>query len=116
VSRADGNSARVILLLFQAWAFGKLKYVPSGGLPVVIAQAALRRMGEFSPQNLSNLVWSFVYMHHADDALLSAASRFVCARAGEFKPQELANIVWAFASLGHRDEHMVSGVGPGKRW
>lgn len=71
----------------QAWAFGKLKYVPSGGLPAMIAQAALRRMSEFSPQNLSNLVWSFVYMHHADEKLLSAASRFVCARAAEFKPQ-----------------------------
>ncbi|GIL60034.1 hypothetical protein Vafri_14651 [Volvox africanus] len=91
----------------SAWAFGKLKYVPSGGLPAVIAQAALRRMSEFSPQNLSNLVWSFVYMHHADEALLSAASRFVCARVGEFKPQELANIVWAFASLGHREEMML---------
>ncbi|GLC35079.1 hypothetical protein PLESTM_000277200 [Pleodorina starrii] len=91
----------------SAWAFGKLKYVPSGGLPAVIAQAALRRMHEFSPQNLSNLVWSFVYMHHADEALLSAASRFVCARVAEFKPQELANIVWAFASLGHRDDQML---------
>ncbi|KXZ47984.1 hypothetical protein GPECTOR_31g346 [Gonium pectorale] len=94
----------------SAWAFGKLKYVPTGSLPSVIAQAALRRMGEFSPQNLSNLVWSFVYMHHADEALLAAASRFVCARVGEFKPQELANIVWAFASLGHRDEQMLQVV------
>ncbi|GIL82487.1 hypothetical protein Vretifemale_11309 [Volvox reticuliferus] len=92
----------------SAWAFGKLKYVPSGGLPAVIAQAALRRMSDFSPQNLSNLVWSFVYMHHADEALLSAASRFVCARVGEFKPQELANVVWAFASLGHREETMLN--------
>lgn len=95
----------------QAWAFGKLKYVPAAGtsLPTVIAAAALRRMGEFSPQNLSNLVWSFVYMHHVDEALLAAAARYVVARVGEFKPQELANIVWAFASLGYRDEHMVGG-------
>ena len=75
----------------QAWAFGKLKYVPSGGLPSVIALAAQRRMHEFSPQNLSNLVWSFVYMHHADEALLDAASRFVRARVGEFKPQVCSN-------------------------
>ncbi|GFR45114.1 hypothetical protein Agub_g6492, partial [Astrephomene gubernaculifera] len=96
----------------SAWAFGKLKYVPSGGLPAVIAQAALKRMHEFSPQNLSNLIWSFVYMHHADEELLAAASQFVRARVGEFKPQELANIVWAFASLGHRnrDEEMLNAV------
>lgn len=95
----------------QAWAFGKLKYVPSGGLPAVIAAAARRRMSEFSPQNLSNLVWSFVYMHHADEALLAAAARMVAGRVAEFKPQELANIVWAFASLGYRDEQMVRGEG-----
>ncbi|EFJ51245.1 hypothetical protein VOLCADRAFT_87862 [Volvox carteri f. nagariensis] len=105
VTQVDSFDARG--LANSAWAFGKLKYVPSGGLPSVIAQAALRRMPEFSPQNLSNLVWSFVYMHHADEVLLSAASRFVCARVGEFKPQELANIVWAFASLGHRDDQML---------
>ncbi|GLI70705.1 hypothetical protein VaNZ11_015649 [Volvox africanus] len=105
VTQMDSFDARG--LANSAWAFGKLKYVPSGGLPAVIAQAALRRMSEFSPQNLSNLVWSFVYMHHADEALLSAASRFLCARVGEFKPQELANIVWAFASLGHHEETML---------
>ncbi len=85
--------------------------MPSGGLPAVIAAAARRRMSEFSPQNLSNLVWSFVYMHHADEALLAAAARMVAGRVAEFKPQELANIVWAFASLGYRDEQMVRGKG-----
>jgi hypothetical protein len=47
----------------SAWAFAKLKYVPAASspsasppLPSVIAAAALRRLHEFSPQNLSNLV------------------------------------------------------------
>ncbi|KAG2488358.1 hypothetical protein HYH03_013048 [Edaphochlamys debaryana] len=105
VGRIDSFDARG--LANSAWAFGKVKYVPAGGLPSVIAQAALRRMHELSPQNLSNLVWAFVYMHHADEQLLAAAARYVCARVHEFKPQELANIVWAFASLGHRDDQML---------
>ena len=43
-------------------AFAKLKYLPSSRLPSLIAEAAVVKINELSPQNLSNLVWSFVYM------------------------------------------------------
>lgn len=91
----------------SAWAFGKLKYTPSSQLPSAIAAAALSRLHEFSPQNMSNLAWAFVYMHHREPVLLAALARQVTLRVAEFKPQELANVSEAPKGVG---EEMVGGA------
>jgi hypothetical protein len=62
----------------SAWAFGKLKYAPSQKLPALIASAAIGKLNGFSAQNLSNLLWSFVYLHHLDEDLMTAVSKQVC--------------------------------------
>lgn len=61
----------------SAWAFGKLKYAPNQKLPQLIAAAAITKMDVFSAQNLSNLLWSFVYLHHRDEALMAAVAKKV---------------------------------------
>lgn len=93
-----------------AWAFGKLKYVPSHSLPGLIAEAAVQKIESFSPQNLSNLLWSFVYMHYRNDLLLKKASEQVRGKVNLFKPQELANIIWAFASLDFYDSELMNAM------
>lgn len=93
-----------------AWAFGKLKYVPSQKLPAQIAAASVGKIRQFSAQNLSNMLWSFVYLHYRDEKLLSAAAEQVRLKVALFKPQELANVVWAFASQDHYDEALMEAV------
>ena len=59
------------------WAFGKLKYVPSQKLPAQIAAASVGKIRQFSAQNLSNMLWSFVYLHYRNEELLQAAAEQV---------------------------------------
>jgi hypothetical protein len=66
----------------SAWAFGKLKYAPNQKLPQLIAAAAITKMDAFSAQNLSNLLWSFVYLHHRDEALMAAVAKQVRSMNG----------------------------------
>eukprot|EP00879_Flechtneria_rotunda_P023961 GHRR01025381.1.p2 GENE.GHRR01025381.1~~GHRR01025381.1.p2 ORF type:complete len:153 (+),score=54.62 GHRR01025381.1:1093-1551(+) len=60
-----------------SWALGKLKYASNPKLPALIAAAAMDKMEAFSAQNLSNLLWSFVYLHHRNDQLLTAVAQQV---------------------------------------
>jgi hypothetical protein len=62
----------------SAWAFGKLRHVPSPSLPAIIASEAVAKMDGFSAQNIANLAWCFVYMHHRNERLLSAMASKVC--------------------------------------
>jgi hypothetical protein len=91
----------------SAWALGKLKYTVNQKLPALIAAAALSKLGSFSAQNLSNLLWAFVYLHHCDEDLMAAAAKCVVAKVNEFKPQELANVLWALASLEYDDAELM---------
>lgn len=60
-----------------AWAFGKLRYVPDPALPALLSSHAAAKINDFVAQNLSNLAWAMVYMHHKDDALLALMSQRV---------------------------------------
>jgi hypothetical protein len=53
------------------------RYVPSHKLPALIAEAAIGKMEQFSAQNLSNMLWSFVYLHYRNEDLLRAAAEQV---------------------------------------
>lgn len=93
-----------------AWAFGKLRYSPDKGLPEQISAAALRKLDQFSPQNLSNMLWSFVYLQHKDSKLLVEASAKVRDFITQFKPQELSNVIWALASMEYYDENLLRAL------
>lgn len=70
-----------------AWAFGKLRYVPDAALPALLSTHAVARIHEFAAQNLSNLAWAMVYMHHKDEQLLGLMSQKVrCTRAQAVAP------------------------------
>jgi len=65
-----------------------------------VADAAVPRVSESTPQTLANTAWAFATagVRHAQlfDAIAAAAPQ----RMGDFKPQELSNLVWAFAKHG----------------
>lgn len=64
----------------SAWAFGKLRFMPTPTLPALIASQAIAKIDGFCAQNISNLAWAFVYMHHRDERVLSLLAQKVrCA-------------------------------------
>eukprot|EP00879_Flechtneria_rotunda_P006796 GHRR01007140.1.p1 GENE.GHRR01007140.1~~GHRR01007140.1.p1 ORF type:complete len:1066 (+),score=457.18 GHRR01007140.1:335-3532(+) len=93
-----------------SWALGKLKYASNPKLPALIAAAAMDKMEAFSAQNLSNLLWSFVYLHHRNDQLLTAVAQQVVSKVNDFKPQELANTMWALASMDYQNGTLMEVV------
>ncbi len=80
---------------------------PPQAIPNLLAREALNKIDSLSPQNISNMLWSFVYMHHYNEPLLRAMAALVKGKVEQFKPQELANVLWAMASLEFNDPEMV---------
>ena len=54
ISKAAGAESACL----QVWAYANLGYDP-GALLEAIAQASEHRMREFSPQNISNILWAY---------------------------------------------------------
>ncbi len=50
-------------------------------LPGLIASAASAKLEDFGAQQLANLSWAFVYMHHRDERLMAAMADKVGACA-----------------------------------
>eukprot|EP00798_Chlamydomonas_sp_ICE-L_P024778 gene24778-10419_t len=80
-----------------------------------MASAAAVKLPEFGAQQLANLSWSFVYMHHRDAPLMEAmADKALSQRAvslsRSFKEQELSNIIWALGRLKHYDVRLYSSL------
>ena len=60
----------------------QLRYTPLPVLPGLIASAASTKLEEFGAQQLANLSWAFVYMHHRDEKLMAAIADKVEAGDG----------------------------------
>ena len=84
-------------LASMAWGVAKLGVV-APALFDAIAEAALRKVGEFKPQNLANTAWAFATAGVAAPALFDAIAEASRRKVGEFKPQNIANTAWAFAT------------------
>jgi hypothetical protein len=73
------------------------------GLLQAMQRRATATVGEFKPQEVSNVLWALATMgERADRGLLEAMQRRATATAGGFKPQDVANVLWALATMGER--------------
>ena len=86
------------------WAYSKLD-IPAPTLFSKVAKEVEHRdkSGKevFSPQSLTNLVWSFAMAKAPDcDSLFKAVASQIIRRSNlkRFKPQELSNISWSYAN------------------
>ena len=86
-----------------AHAFAKL--VGSGPWESVwraLPEAALRSLGGFDAQGLTDTAWAFAKAGHTSTELFNAISAEVVRRRLEdFNRQHLSNTAWAFAKAGH---------------
>ena len=70
-----------------------------------------RRLGDFNPQDLSNMAWAFAKADHASPQLSNAISaEVVHRRLSNFNPQDLSNTAWAFATAGHASPQLFNAI------
>lgn len=115
--RGEGGSALQPLdLAHAAWGWARLQQAPCppfGGDAAAqheawarLARVALPLVPVLNAQALSNTLWAFARVRHADPQLLAAAVKRVrrggkCSRPKlNLQAQHVANIAWAFARLG----------------
>ncbi|KAJ1621955.1 hypothetical protein T492DRAFT_1065766, partial [Pavlovales sp. CCMP2436] len=75
-----------------------------------IARVATKRLHEFKPQELSNIVWAFAKSGIDAPELFAGVGREAEPRLAEFKPQEIANTAWAFARAGAMDARFFASA------
>ncbi|CAJ1432756.1 unnamed protein product [Effrenium voratum] len=87
-------------LALCAWSFAWLEHAgPDSLLLRKIAQAALRRLEEFSTQQLANMLWGLDHANYVDPAFFRAVASWCCARPMRFwhkaAGEELVSIMTA---------------------
>lgn len=66
----------------------------------IVARVSIESIGEFNPQELGNVAWSFATAKESSDPLFDSIAGAAESKLNRFIPQNLANIVWAFATAG----------------
>jgi hypothetical protein len=99
--RVDAHSLSNLAWAYaEAAAHGIIKV--DGRVLNDVARAAQGRMiGDFKPQELSNMAWSFTTLKHEAPSLLDAIARAAQGQINDFTPQEITKLAWAFATLNH---------------
>lgn len=70
-----------------AWSFATLNHSPGEALLEALALEAEKKLAEFSPQNISNLLYAFAKLEHKPSAFLEQASRAAVPILTTFTPQ-----------------------------
>jgi len=70
-----------------AWSFATLNHSPGEVLLEAIALEAEKKLTEFSPQNISNLLYAFAKLEHKPSAFLEQASHAAMPILTTFTPQ-----------------------------
>ena len=65
-----------------------------------ISQAAVPRIHEFNPQNLSNLAWGFGKASVPAPTLFNAIAQATLQKMSQFDPSMLQNLIQAFRNAG----------------
>ena len=82
------------------WAYAKLESRPQKRFLTAMAGACRVQLHTFESQGITNMLWGFAVMGHADQSLLAAVEVSVIPRLPNFEAQHLANMLWSFAKLG----------------
>jgi hypothetical protein len=64
-----------------------------------IAKEARKRLVDFNPQNLTNMVWACSGLLIIDKPFLAAIAAESIRKLPEFVPQNLSLIAWSFATI-----------------
>lgn len=108
-SRRQYDVHRVYIVLVSCW-----EHTWSSPFLLALVVQVIKKVEEFKPQELANVVWAFASMEHYSPELMTVVGERALLMRDQFKEQELSNVVWAFAKLHHYDEalfkHMLSAV------
>ena len=66
-----------------------------------IADASLRRIAKFKPQELSALLFAYAKLMHAAPQLLDAIAREGAERIEELEPRSISKMLYSYGKLGH---------------
>ena len=107
----------------MAWALGMSGHTTPSTTLDAIAAAALGRIGDFTPQGLSSLVYSFAAARHPAPQLFDAVADQVLTltararpdgrahRRATFTSQGLATLAWSYATVGHGHPRLFQTIG-----
>lgn len=70
-----------------AWSYATLSHNPGEELLEAIAVEAEKKLAEFSPQNISNLLYAFAKLDYKPSAFLEQASQAAVPILTNFTPQ-----------------------------
>jgi hypothetical protein len=74
---------------------------------------AMKDLGQFKPQDLSNIIWSYATAGESHPQLYSKLGDHIVAidDLSVFMPQALSNIIWAYATAGESHPQLYSKLG-----
>jgi hypothetical protein len=74
---------------------------------------AMKDLGQFMPQALSNIIWAFATAGESHPKLFRKFGDHIVAmkNLGQFKPQSLSNIIWAYATAGEPHPQLYIKLG-----
>lgn len=78
----------------------------------IVAKETIPKLGEFNPQDFSNLLWSYATTEETNSALFEEVGDAIVALAGldEFESQGLSNTLWSYATLGQSHPSLFKKV------
>jgi len=80
------------------WSMGRLKH-SDHMVQDRLSETVLRRIDDFEPQGLSNIIWSYAYTGPPSSAVLQAVGAKFWQSVTLCDPQALSNVAWSFAKL-----------------
>jgi hypothetical protein len=72
----------------------------------------IKKVREFNPTQLANVIWAFASMHHRDAELYRLLAKVAYKQVYTFKPPSLAMVAWSFAEVGQYNEPFHSAAVP----
>lgn len=79
-------------------------------LLTAISSVALLKIQDFTPQGVSNTVWSLATVMVFDKRVLNAMAVRALGHLDEWKAQELSNTAWAFATVHFEHEPLINAI------
>jgi hypothetical protein len=101
-----------------AYACALLKYNPNlaGSITLLenIADASLDKIGNFEPQGISNMLWTYATLKVSNPQLFQVVGDSIVGSdsfLNDFNSQNIANTVWAYATLDERYPALFKKMG-----
>jgi len=95
-----------------ALSVGKLHYCDCCVTQLLekVADLAKYRVGEFTPQDMADIMWGFASLGVKSEGLMSVVAAEVVSKIHEFDQRQLADTAWSFAKCGLWNAQLVSAI------